>query len=27
MEHIHISPRKIDCGGLVMSALRAHGYA
>lgn len=26
-EHIHISPRKIDCGGLVMAKLRANGYA
>jgi N-acetyl-anhydromuramyl-L-alanine amidase AmpD len=26
-EHIHVSKRKIDCGGLVMTALRARGYA
>jgi N-acetyl-anhydromuramyl-L-alanine amidase AmpD len=27
LEHIHVSKRKIDCGGLVMRALREHGYA
>lgn len=26
VEHIHVSKRKIDCGGLVMQALRSHGY-
>lgn len=26
MEHIHVSKKKIDCGGLVMRRLRAHGY-
>jgi N-acetyl-anhydromuramyl-L-alanine amidase AmpD len=26
-EHIHVTRKKIDCGGLVMSALRSHGYA
>lgn len=25
-EHIHVSKRKIDCGGLVMRWLRSHGY-
>jgi N-acetyl-anhydromuramyl-L-alanine amidase AmpD len=27
IEHIHCSRRKIDCGRLVMAALRSHGYA
>lgn len=26
LEHIHITRKKIDCGGLVMGALRAIGY-
>lgn len=26
VEHIHVSRRKIDCGGLIMHRLRAHGY-
>ena len=27
LEHIHVSKKKPDCGGLVMRWLRAHGYA
>jgi N-acetyl-anhydromuramyl-L-alanine amidase AmpD len=27
MEHINVSKKKIDCGGLVMAKLRVHGYA
>jgi N-acetyl-anhydromuramyl-L-alanine amidase AmpD len=27
LEHIHVSKKKIDCGGLVVAKLREHGYA
>jgi N-acetyl-anhydromuramyl-L-alanine amidase AmpD len=27
LEHINVSKKKIDCGGLVLSKLRSHGYA